>query len=182
MVLSSRGERCKRNQCGFCCFPSNRRGSVCVWENSQLCPGLGSCPQGPVPLSCPPTQVFNCSPGTCPSHRRPGNLSMICTGDCHSVGRLGFCSASIHTAALWLQWCFHCRKQAVALSTEHPPPTWCCLKLPLLVYRWRLGFILIFWFLMNLWMCLVFFLRLTWRFSLNVGTQKYIQTFVNCTT
>lgn len=46
----------------------------------------------------PPTQVVCCSHEMCSLQRPAGNLSMICAGDCHCVGRLGR-SASPHTAA-----------------------------------------------------------------------------------
>lgn len=54
--------------------------------------------QGALALLCPPTQVLYCSHEERPSQWQAGNLSMICRGDCHSVGRLGR-SASAHTAA-----------------------------------------------------------------------------------
>ena len=52
--------------------------------------------QGALTLLCPPTQVFYCSQERCPVHRQARNLSVICRGDCHRVGRLGR-SASPHT-------------------------------------------------------------------------------------
>lgn len=58
--------------------------------------------RGALTLLCPPTQVLYCSQEMCPLQRQAGNLSLICGGDCHRVGRLGR-SAWPHSCSQWLQ-------------------------------------------------------------------------------
>lgn len=77
-------------------FPPNKGCIVLVREKPAVSRLWGSA-QGALPLLCPPTQVFYCSREMCPV-AAAGNLSMICRGDCHRVGRSGR-SASPHK--LW---------------------------------------------------------------------------------
>ena len=68
-------------------LPGQRQHCSCFRTDS--CVQVRGFAPGALILLCPPTQVFYCSHEKRPLRWRPGNLSVICRGDCDHVGRAG---------------------------------------------------------------------------------------------